>query len=176
VFVNIAVKPALTVLGNVQVDLNNCQFQNNGLSSLNASASTGSSGSGSGPSSDNSVVGASIFAAANILGLKVRISLRACVFIGNKGVSIINIGSQVSGDELILVDVNTFVSNVATTAVINTNPSLCLVSCLGCNIIWINNVTPLLCQVSCGLLGISLFCPGSCPTVGILGGILGGIL
>jgi hypothetical protein len=172
VFVNIAVKPALTVFGNVQVQLSECQFENNGLASLNGSATTGSSGSSS--SNNGNVVGASIYAAANVLGLKATVTLKGCVFLNNLGVSIINLGSQISGDELILLNVNTFIGNVATTAVINTNPDLCLVSCLGCNTIWTNNVTPLLCAVSCGLLGISLLCPGSCP--GVLPGILGGIL
>jgi hypothetical protein len=164
VFLNIAVKPALTVLGNVQVQLINCQFENNGLASLNNTGASNENNNGN-------VIGASILAYGNVLGLKVTLTLRACVFLNNLGASIIHLGGPLCGDELIFIDVNTFIGNIAATAIIDANVNLSLLTCLGCNLIWTNNVTPLLCSVSCGLLGIPLLCPGSCP--GILGGILG---
>jgi hypothetical protein len=158
VFVNIALKPALTVLGSVQVQLKNCQFDNNGLASVNVSTNT----------SVVPVVGSCIYVAANVLGIKATVSLSGCTFVGNHGSSLIHVGCSVSGDELVFVGTNSFLNNVCTSAIIDTNINLSVVLCLDCNTVWSYNSCPLLCKVACGLLNIGLLCPHSCPILGIL--------
>lgn len=155
-FVNVTSQPALSVFGDIQIQLNNCLFKNNGFpSQLNST-------SNSTKSSPQEISGSAIFVQKNNLGM---ISLSGCNFVSNQGSNIIETGSSLdqTHDELIFVGTNTFSDNVASNTVIQTNPSLSLMVCLGCEMVWNGNQAPVLCDVMCDLLGVSDMCPGSCP-------------
>jgi len=158
VFINIALKPALEIEGEVQVQLTNCQFHNVGLPS-------GTNSSTPAPGSTTRIVGACINV-LNVVGVKATVTLSGCLFANTVATTLIDVSASVLGADLIFVGVNTFLGNDCSDSLLRTNIGVTAVLCLGCSTTYTNNNCPTDCKVSCSLLSIGSVCP-DCLSISI---------